>query len=232
MARRNKLQKFSEILSYPNVLENYEYNDIKLVGKDGKEVNLLGVWAANQFKNNLPITLELACGRGEYTLALAERYQNRNFIGMDIKGARIWRGAKNALDQGLSNVAFLRSRIEQVEHFFGNEEIDEIWITFPDPFLREVKANRRLTSPPFLARYRKILKKGGIIHLKTDNTMLFEYTLDVLKNEKGIKILVQNDDIYDGELPHPDLDIKTYYEKKHLANHLTIKYVAFRLLGV
>ncbi len=230
MARRNKLQKFSEILSYPNVLENYEYNDIKLVGKDGKEVNLLGVWAANQFKNNLPITLELACGRGEYTLALAERYNKRNFIGMDIKGARIWRGAKNALDQGLSNVAFLRSRIEQVEHFFGNEEVDEIWITFPDPFLREVKANRRLTSPPFLARYRKILKKGGIIHLKTDNTMLFEYTLDVLKNEKGIKILVQNDDIYDGELPHPDLDIKTYYEKKHLANHLTIKYVAFRLL--
>ncbi len=229
MARRNKLQKFSEILSYPNVLENYEYNDIKLVGKDGVEMNMPNQWAAKQFHNEHPITLELACGRGEYTLALAKRYNNRNFIGMDIKGARIWRGAKNALDQGLSNVAFLRSRIEQVEHFFGNEEIDEIWITFPDPFLREVKANRRLTSPPFLARYRKILKKGGIIHLKTDNTMLFEYTLDVLKSEKGIKILVQNDDIYNGELPHPDLDIKTYYEKKHLANKLTIKYVAFSL---
>jgi len=148
---------------------------------------------------------------------------------MDIKGARIWRGAKNALAQDLDNVAFLRSRIEQVEHFFGNEEIDEIWITFPDPFLREVKANRRLTSPPFLVRYRKILKKGGIIHLKTDNTMLYEYTLDVLKQEKGVKILQQNDDIYASELPHPDLDIKTYYENKHLANKLTIKYVAFLL---
>ncbi len=229
MARRNKLQKFSEILSYPNVLENYEYNDIKLVGKDGVEMNMPNQWASKQFQNEHPITLELACGRGEYTLALAKRYKNRNFIGMDIKGARIWRGAKNALDQGLEHVAFLRSRIEQVEHFFGNEEIDEIWITFPDPFLREVKANRRLTSPPFLARYRKILKKGGIIHLKTDNTMLYEYTLDVLKEEKGVKILEQNDDIYADELPHPDLDIKTYYEKKHLANKLTIKYVAFSL---
>jgi len=229
MARRNKLQKFSEILSFPNVLENYEYNDIKLVGKDGEEVNMPGQWASKQFKNNHPITLELACGRGEYALALAQRHPQRNFIGMDIKGARIWRGAKNALDQGLQNVAFLRSRIEQVEHFFNEGEIDEIWITFPDPFLREVKANRRLTSPPFLARYRKILKKGGIIHLKTDNTLLYEYTLAILKEEKDVVILAQNDDIYAGELPHPDLDIKTYYEKKHLANQLTIKYVAFSL---
>ena len=155
MARRNKLQKFSEILSFPNVLENYEYKEIKLVGKDGEEVDMPGFWAEKQFKNNQPITLELACGRGEYTLALGARYPNRNFIGMDIKGARIWRGAKNALDQGLENVAFLRSRIELVQHFFGSEEVDEIWITFPDPFLRDAKANRRLTSPPFLALYRK-----------------------------------------------------------------------------
>jgi len=230
MARRNKLQKFSEILSYPNVLENYEYNDIKLVGKGGEEVEMPGQWSVKQFKNNHPITLELACGRGEYALALAERYPKRNYIGMDIKGARIWRGAKNALDQGLNNVAFLRSRIEQVEHFFAVGEVDEIWITFPDPFLREVKANRRLTSPPFLAHYRKILKNGGIIRLKTDNTMLYEYTLNTLKEEKGLVILEQNDDIYASDLPHPDLDIKTYYEKKHLANQLTIKYVAFKLV--
>lgn len=229
MARRNKLQKFSEILSFPNVLENYEYNDIKLVGKDGVEVNMRGLWAAQQFKNNHPITLELACGRGEYTLGLAHRYPERNFIGMDIKGARIWRGAKDALDQNLHNIAYLRSRIEQVEHFFEEGEIDEIWITFPDPFLREAKSNRRLTSPPFLARYRKILKKGGIIHLKTDNTLLYEYTLEVLADEKDVQILTQNNDIYDGVLPHPDLDIKTYYEKMHLKNNLTIKYVAFRL---
>ena len=229
MARRNKLQKFSEILSFPNVLENYEYNDIKLVGENGEEVKMRGYWATKQFKNNHPITLELACGRGEYTLALAKRHKQRNFIGMDIKGARIWRGAKNALNQDLNNVAFLRSRIEQIEHFFDKDEIDEIWITFPDPFLREVKANRRLTSPPFLARYRKILKKGGVIRLKTDNTMLYEYTLDILKEEKGVEILNQNDDIYKDSLPHPDLDIPTYYEKKHLANKLTIKYIAFKL---
>lgn len=229
MARRNKLQKFSEILSFPNVLENYEYDDIKLVGENGEEVKMRGHWATKQFKNNHPITLELACGRGEYTLALAKRHKQRNFIGMDIKGARIWRGAKNALDQGLNNVAFLRSRIEQIEHFFDKDEIDEIWITFPDPFLREVKANRRLTSPPFLARYRKLLKKGGVIRLKTDNTMLYEYTLDILKEEKGVEILNQNDDIYKDSLPHPDLDIPTYYEKKHLANKLTIKYIAFKL---
>jgi len=229
MARRNKLQKFSEILSFPNVLENYEYDDIKLVGENGEEVKMRGYWATKQFKNNHPITLELACGRGEYTLALAKRHKQRNFIGMDIKGARIWRGAKNALDQDLNNVAFLRSRIEQIEHFFDKDEIDEIWITFPDPFLREVKANRRLTSPPFLARYRKLLKKGGVIRLKTDNTMLYEYTLDILKEEKGVEILNQNDDIYKDSLPHPDLDIPTYYEKKHLANKLTIKYIAFKL---
>lgn len=229
MARRNKLQKFSEILSYPNVLENYEYNDIKLVGKDGEEVDMPGFWAEKQFKNDHPITVELACGRGEYTLALGERYPERNFIGMDIKGARIWRGATNAIKQGLDNVAFLRTRIEQVEHFFAEGEVDEIWITFPDPFLRDVKANRRLTSPPFLSRYRKILKKGGIVHLKTDNTMLYEYTLEVLGEEKGIVMLAQNDDIYANELPHPDLDIKTYYERMHLKNQLTIKYIAFKL---
>ncbi len=229
MARRNKLQKFSEILSFPNVLENYEYNDVKLVGKDGVEVDMPGFWAEKQFGNNHPITLELACGRGEYALALAARYPERNFIGMDIKGARIWRGAKNALDQGLENVAFLRSRIEQVAHFFEPGEIDEIWITFPDPFLRDVKANRRLTSPPFLARYRQILKKGGIVHLKTDNTILYEYSLEVLAEENDVDIVVQDSDIYAGDLVHPDLDIKTYYERKHLDNQLTIKYLAFRL---
>ncbi len=229
MARRNKLQKFAEILSYPNVLENYEYNDVKLVGKDGEEVDRVGHWAEKQFQNQNPITLELACGRGEYALALAERHPNRNFVGMDIKGARIWRGAKNAIDAKLNNVAFLRSRIEQVEAFFAPEEVDEIWITFPDPFLRDGKSNRRLTSPPFLNRYRKILKKGGVIRLKTDNTPLFDYTLEVIAEEKDIRLLAQNADIYKCDLPHPDLDILTYYEKKHLANKLTIKYIAFTL---
>lgn len=229
MARRNKLQKFSEILSYSNVLENYEYNDAKLVGKDGVEMDMPGNWATQQFQNNHPITLELACGRGEYTLGLAARYAERNFIGMDIKGARIWRGAKDAIASKLGNVAFLRSRIEQVEHFFAPEEVDEIWITFPDPFLRKAKSNRRLTSSPFLARYRKILKKGGVVRLKTDNDLLYEFTLEVLAEEKGVTILAQANDIYAGELPHPDLDIKTYYERMHLKNGLTIKYVAFQL---
>ncbi len=223
------MQKFAEILAFPHVIENYSFHQPQLVGKDGVPVDLVGHWAERQFGNAHPITLELACGRGEYTVALAARYPGRNFIGMDIKGARIWRGAKNALDAGLTNVAFLRSRIELVDHFFAPEEVDEIWITFPDPFSRKGQVNRRLVAPVFLDRYRKILKNDGLIHLKTDNDFYYHFALETIRDYPHTTLITHSGDIYAGELPHPDLDIKTYYERMHLEAGLTIKYVQFKL---
>lgn len=228
MSKRNKLQKFAELLTFPNVYENFDPKHPQLIGAGGMPVSLRGCWAEAHFKNDHPITLELACGRGEYTLGLARRYPGRNFIGVDIKGARIWKGAKIALEEGLDNAAFLRTRIEQVALFFAPEEIGEIWITFPDPFLKKGKANRRLTAPPFLRSYRQILKKDGLVHLKTDSPQLYEFTLEVLKEEPGVNLLYQNDDIYAAPLPVPELELKTYYEKMHLEEGRKIKYVRFR----
>ena len=148
MAGRNKLQKFAENLTFPNVYESFDLTKPQLTGLHGAEVDLRGKWASEHFGNDHPITLELACGRGEYTLDLARQYPDRNFIGVDIKGARIWRGAKTALAEGLDNAAFLRTRIEAISHFFAPAEVDEIWITFPDPCLKKGKENRRLTAPP------------------------------------------------------------------------------------
>ena len=229
MSRRNKLQKFAEILTFPNVYENFTNFPPQLTGMGGKEVDLKGKWNAEHFKNDQPITLELACGRGEYTVALAQKYPNRNFIGVDIKGARIWKGARIALEKKLKNAAFLRTRIELITAFFELEEIDEIWITFPDPFLKKGKTNRRLTSPRFLNLYRQILKKEGLVHLKTDEGVLSEYTLEVLAEDKQTKILYQDDDIYAKPLPMDELEIKTYYEKMHLEKGKTIKYIRFTI---
>ncbi len=229
MSKRNKLQKFAELLTFPNVFENFNPKAPVLIGQTGHEVDLKGKWKSKHFQNNHPITLELACGRGEYTLDLARQYPARNFIGVDVKGARIWKGARIALDEKLENVAFLRTRIEQIALFFDPGEVEEIWITFPDPFLRKSKANRRLTSPNFLKTYRKILKPGGLIHLKTDEPNLFAYTLEVLAEEKEVAILYQDDDIYAKPLPIPELATTTYYEKMHLEAGKTIKYIQFRL---
>jgi tRNA (guanine-N7-)-methyltransferase len=224
MSKRNKLMKFADILRYPNVVENYDPRNPRLVGEMGLEVQRKGQWAKEQFGNEHPITLELACGRGEYTLQLARRYTQRNFIGVDIKGARIWKGSTIALEEGLQNVAFLRTRIEQLDLFFAPGEIQEIWITFPDPF--PAKENRRLTAPAFLDRYRCILEPGGILHFKTDDTDLFDYSLEVLQNDPQVNILYQNHDIYAGEeLYLPELAFKTYYEAMHLANRKKIKYL-------
>lgn len=228
MSRRNKLIKFTENLTFPNVYECMEFGNPLLKAKNGDQIAMKGVWKSKHFNNDKPLTLELACGRGEYSLALSERYPERNFIGVDIKGARIWRGAKNALDMGLQNVAFLRARIESITSQFSQDEIDEIWITFPDPFLRDSKANRRLTAPPFLERYRHFLKPGGKINLKTDSPELYAFTLEVIEQEKH-KIQIQSNDIYKDALPHPDLDIKTYYEKKHLEDNRIIKFVQFTI---
>lgn len=228
MARRNKLQKFTELLTFHNVYENFDPETPLLVHQPDQEVSMRSRWHEEHFQNDRPITLELACGRGEYSLALAERYPERNFIGVDIKGARIWKGASQAIKRKLDNVAFLRSKIELINAYFGEEEIDEIWITFPDPFLKTSKYNRRLTSPNFLHQYARFLKRNGMIRLKTDSDELFEHTKAVLE-EQGITPDVINDNIYGGPLPHPDLDIPTYYEKMHLAKGKTIKYICFRL---
>ena len=229
MSRRNKLQKFAEILTFPNVYENFNSFPPQLTGIDEEVIDLKGKWQEKHFKNKNPITLELACGRGEYTLALAQKYPHRNFIGVDIKGARIWKGAKIALAKKLDNVAFLRTRIELIAAFFEEAEIDEIWITFPDPFLRKSKRNRRLTAPNFLNHYRKILKKSGVIHLKTDETVLSEFTLEVLAEDSQATIIYQDDDIYASSLPLEELEVKTYYEKMHLEKGRKIKYIRFTI---
>ena len=229
MGRKNKLKKFSEIMTYPNVYENFDPKNPKLTSEKDLIVDLKGKWKSNHFMNKNDIVLELACGRGEYTEALAEAYPDKNFIGVDVKGARIWQGASNSLKKGLKNAAFLRTKIEQIAMFFAKEEISEIWITFPDPFLRESKENKRLTSMPFLLRYKEIVKNGAIFHLKTDDITLYNFTIETLNNFEGAYILYRNDDIYASELVTNELNYKTYYEKSHLKNERTIKYIRFTI---
>jgi tRNA (guanine-N7-)-methyltransferase len=229
MARKNKLQRFADNLSFPNVYENFDVADTILTGKDGIVVDMCGKWNENHFKNTNPLVLELACGNGEYCVGMSKLYPERNFLGVDIKGARIWNGAKLAIAEGMENTAFLRTRIEMIHKFFAPEEVSEIWITFPDPFLRESKSNRRLTSPPFLNLYRQILKKGGIVHLKTDEPNLYECTLEWLAEDENVKILYHDNNIYTKPLPLPELAIKTRYEALDIAGEKTIKYIQFTI---
>lgn len=226
MGKRNKLKKFAELSTFKNVYQCFNPLTPTLEGSAGI-VDLKGTWSKNHFNNDNPLVLELACGRGEYSLALAKLFPNKNFIGIDVKGARIWRGALNAINDDLDNVAFLRTRIEALEHFFAPSEIDEIWITFPDPF--ENKANRRLTHHNFNERYRKVLKPEGIVQLKTDSDSLWENTLEVLAEDPKLEIQYRNDNIYAQSLDFPELEIKTYYEKSHLLKGRTIKYVRYTL---
>lgn len=223
MSKRNKLQKFAEILAYPHVIENFDPQNPRLLGEHGQEVERKGKWGKAQFGNDLPITVELACGRGEYTVAMARQHPARNFIGVDIKGARIWKGATIALEEQLKNVAFLRTRIEQLDLFFAEAEIDEMWITFPDPF--PSKENRRLTAPRFIERYRRVLKPGGVLNFKTDATDLFDYSVEVLEADPKVEIRYLSKDIYAAPLYMPELEIKTYYERMHLENQKKIKFL-------
>lgn len=225
MGGKKKLVRFEQLATMPNVYQNFNILKPALVNSEGEAVDLCNQWSEGHFQNNNRLVLELACGGGEYTVALAERYPNTNFIGIDIKGARIWKGANIALENMQNNIAFCRIRIEQIAMFFG-KEVDEIWITFPDPFYK--KERRRLTHPNFLNLYRKILKDGGIVHLKTDDDMLFEFTMEILEQE-NIEIIYSSDNIYDKPLYNNDLEIKTAYEKMHLKNEKTIKYVKFKL---
>ena len=210
---QKKLQRFAEIKEFPNVLEF--------------DKSLKGRW--NEFfKNNNAITLELACGKGEYALGLGKLYPQRNFIGIDIKGNRIWRGAKTALAQGLSNVAFLRIEIDQLADYFKSNEVSEIWITFPDPQLRVSKAKKRLTHPKFLRIYKSVILPTGLIHLKTDSPDLYHFTKTVI-NLYGLKLLTQEDDIYKDEFLSDDLKIKTHYESLDIAKSNRIHYLQFQL---
>lgn len=228
MSRRNKLEKFSDVLNFPNVVENYDYEKPTLYIKEGQSIDLKGQWQKDFFNQESNLTLELACGRGEYTLALGKEYPSRNFLGVDVKGARIWKGARIALEEGLNNVGFLRTRIELLYHFFQENEIDEIWITFPDPFLK--KENRRLTAPYFLKMYHRILKPGGIIHLKTDDDTLYDFSLATISQDNRLELTYNSNDIYSKELYIPELSFKTYYEAIHLEKRKKIKYIQARLI--
>lgn len=191
---------------------------------------LKGRWHSDYFKNRNPIVLELGCGKGEYTIGLSENNHSKNYIGVDIKGNRIWVGAKYAIENNLNNVAFLRTRIDFIEHCFLENEIDEIWITFPDPQPQSTRKRSRLTNPLFLNRYKKILKKGGLIHLKTDSTSLYEYTLQVIEENKNL-IIWQTDNLYQNCLDNRQelIQIKTHYEKLFTDKGENIKYICFTL---
>ncbi len=190
--------------------------------------DLKGNWHREWFGNDRPIVVELGCGKGEYTVGLAEKFPEKNFIGIDIKGARLWKGARESYHRNIANAAFLRTRIEFIESFFAPGEIDEIWITFPDPQPKRKREKKRLPGPVFLNIYRRILKGNGIIHLKTDNRELFDYALSVV-NANSLDIISSSTDLY-SQLPgDPLLSIRTYYEEKFLEQGIPITYLAFRL---
>ena len=226
--RKSKLERFAELDTFPNVLQNFNVMQPVVVNNRKEVVDPKGKWHADIFKNDHPIVLELACGKGEYTCNMAIADPGKNYIGVDIKGNRMHRGAKRALLEHIENAFFLRTDINIIETFFAPGEVSEIWITFPDPHLKTGKHLKRLTSPRFLAKYRNILQPDGIIHLKTDDPTLYAYTLEVIA-EEGHRLLYADDDIYTKPLPDPLLEIKTYYEGMHLAEGRKIKYVKFRL---
>lgn len=219
----NKLQKFSEMETIPFVFQ-YPFSRLKEKG-----FPLKGKWRKEFFKNDNPVVLELGCGKGEYTVGLAARFPDKNFIGVDIKGARMWSGATQARDEDMTNVAFLRTHIEMIDSFFDGGEVDEIWITFPDPQMK--KTRKRLTSTRFIDLYRKILRPGGVIHLKTDSPFLYTYTTIMLEaNPLALEIVKGTDNLYANPEGVDDiLDIKTHYERQWLDRGLSIKYVSFRL---
>lgn len=224
--RKNKQKKIAEIGTFSNVFQCPEYNIHQLFTADGAAIESAGKWRDFFFKNKQPLIVEFACGKGDYTIALARENKQNNYIGVDIKGPRIHLGAKSALEEGLTNVAFARFKIENCLYFFGENEIDEIWITFPDPFPKDRHEKHRLTFAAFLEKYKKILKPGGIVNFKTDDIDLFRYSKISIENFGG-KISYYKEDIYSEPLMFPALAIKTFYEKQHLANKRTINFMQF-----
>jgi tRNA (guanine-N7-)-methyltransferase len=217
---KNKLKKFAEMETSDNVFQ-YPF---AVVERDG--FPLKGRWKSDFFKNDNPIVLELGCGKGEYAVGLARRFPEKNYIGVDIKGARMWTGAKSAVKEGISNVAFLRTNIELITRFFEPGEVSEIWITFPDPQMKKVR--KRLTSSRFLELYREILVADGIVHLKTDSPFLYTYT-DALVKLNNMPTEVNTSDLYHSDIVDDILEIKTFYEQQWLDRGLTIKYIKFHL---
>lgn len=212
---KKKLQRFAE---FKELNKTFDF-----------PFELKGKWKKEVFKSEGPLVLELGCGKGEYTVALATEYPNKNFIGIDIKSNRMWRGASIAHEKNIQNAGFIRMLITKITEIFDWQEVDEIWITFPDPFPKDRHAKHRLTNPLFLAFYKQILKPNGIIHFKTDDTPLFEYTLEVLK-ELNLQPTEVNWDVHGNADSHPYLrEIQTYYEQKFSAKGRTIKYLQFKL---
>jgi tRNA (guanine-N7-)-methyltransferase len=211
---KDKLKRFAEIDTFSNVLQL----------DAGKEFK--GTWNTGFFKNNNPVVLELACGKGEYTVNLANLFPDKNFIGIDYKGNRIWRGAKTALEEGVKNVAFLRIQIETILDYFAPGEVDEIWITFPDPQPQLSREKKRLTSPRFLEKYKQVLKPGRFVNLKTDNEDLHAYTAEKIA-EANLNLLIKTEDLYHSAFADEVLSIKTYYEKKYLKENKNINYLKF-----
>lgn len=223
MGSKNKLKRFKENETFANVLQPNREDLLN------ETFSLKGNWAASLFGNNHPVVLELGCGKGEYTVDLARKYPDRNFVGIDIKGARLWRGAKTALEEGLPNVAFLRIQIELLEYCFASNEVDEIWITFPDPQIKFKRTKHRLTNQEFLDRYRKILKPNGFVHLKTDSEFMHGYTLGLLHG-LGEEIAYAHHDIYGSTgAPEEVTGIQTFYESQYLEQGKKITYIRFKL---
>lgn len=210
---QKKLIRFSEIETFPNVLQYPQ--------------EMPGNWYVF-FKNNHPVTLELACGKGEYAVGLGRLHPQRNFLGVDLKGNRIWVGAKTALKENLNNVAFLRSQIDRIAEYFAKDEVSEIWITFPDPQLRASKHKKRLTHPKFLRLYQQFLKPGGLIHLKTDSPVLYQFTKQVI-TLYGLPVHTDIDHLYNQTELNDELKIKTHYEGLDIAQSNRIHYLSFSL---
>lgn len=217
---RKKLVRFAQNEANPNVIQ---------AGKPLFE-SIKGNWHEVQFQNSNPIVVELACGRGEFTVGLGREYPHQNFIGVDIKGSRIWKGSSTATAEGLNNVSFLRTQIQNLDQFFAEGEIAELWITFPDPFPRDGDEKRRLTSPKFLDMYKPLIQKQGLVHFKTDNTGLFDYTLELVQSREDIQVIAFTHDFYQSEMKDDHHGIKTRYEKIFSEKGEKIKYLKFRFI--
>ncbi|OEY73330.1 tRNA (guanosine(46)-N7)-methyltransferase TrmB [Salegentibacter salarius] len=223
MGSKNKLRRFRENETFENVIQPSREE----LEKD--QFSLKGNWNKDFFKNDNPIVLELGCGKGEYTIGLSKQDSTKNFIGIDIKGARFWRGAKTAIEEDLENVAFLRTQIELIDRVFAENEVDEIWITFPDPQIKYKRTKHRLTNAEFLQKYKHILKAEGLVNLKTDSEFMHGYTLGLLHGE-GHEILYAHHDIYKNEYsPKAVREIQTFYEKQYLDQGKPITYIQFRI---
>ena len=223
MGSKNKLKRFKENETFANVVQPSREELVS------SEFEFKGEWNKRFFKNDKPIVVELGCGKGEYTVGLSKIYPDKNFVGIDIKGARFWRGAKTAIEEGLDNVAFVRTQIELVSHVFGPGEVSEIWITFPDPQIKYKRTKHRMTNLEFLDNYKKILAPGGIVNLKTDSEFMHGYTLGLLHG-LGYEVLYANHDIYRQEGAPPEVtQIQTFYESQYLEHNKPITYIKFRL---